>query len=93
MITLVIDNTTLIYLAIHAIPLILDSIFRPNIPGEPMSRNPILSQKKLKGEGILSEQQVILGWLINTRMLKLVITKDKARQILIELKDMVNQSK
>ena len=44
MIMLVIDNTTLIYRAIHAIPLILDSIFRPNLPGEPMSRNPILSQ-------------------------------------------------
>ena len=93
MITLVIDNTMLIYRAIHAIPLILDSIFRPNLPGEPMSRNPILSQKRLKEEGILSGQQVILGWLINTRMLKLFVTKDKACQILIELKDMVKQAK
>ena len=54
-----------------------------------MSRNPILSQKKLKEEGILSAQQVILRWLINTRMLKLFIIKDKACRILIELKDMV----
>ena len=89
MITLVIDNATLIYQAIHPILLILDSIFRPNLPGEPMSRNPILSQKKLKEEGILSAQQVILRWLINTRMLKLFIIKDKACRILIELKDMV----
>ena len=48
-----------------------------------------MSQSKLLAEGILSETQVILGWLIDTRQLKLFITKEKAKRILIELKELI----
>ena len=48
-----------------------------------------MSQVKLLAEVILSETQVILVWLIDTRQLKLFITKEKAKRILIELKDLI----
>ena len=75
--------------AIHAVPLVLDAVFRPNFDDELVNRNPILSQSKLLAEGILSEIQVILGWLIDTRQLKIFITKEKAKRILIELKELI----
>ena len=76
---------------IHAVPLVLDADFRPNFDDELVNWNPILSQSKLLAEGILSETQVILGWLIDTRQLKIFITKEKAKRILIELKEVIKR--
>lgn len=89
LISVVLANESLILRAIHAVPLVLDSVFRPNFDNELVKRNPILSQEKLLAEGILSEVQVILGWLINTRKLKLFITSQKSRRILIGLKNLI----
>ena len=69
--------------AIHAVPLVLDAVFRPNFNDDLVNQNPILSQSKLLAGSILSETQVLLGWLIDTRQLKLFITKEKTKRILI----------
>ena len=76
--------------AIHAVPLILDTIFRPNTAKELHSRNPILSKIKTIAEGILSDQQNILGWIINTKNMKLFIPTQKALRIKAELKELLN---
>ncbi len=89
LISICLANESLIMRAIHAVPLILDAVFRPNFENELVARNPILSQEKLLAEGILSETQVILGWLIDTRQLKLFITSQKSRRILIGLKNLI----
>ena len=93
LITICLAQEGLILRAIHAVPLVLDAVFRPNFDDELVNRNPILSQVKLLAEGILSETQIILGWLIDTRQLKLFITKEKAKRILIELKDLIKCAK
>ena len=69
--------------AINAVPLVLDAVFRPNFNDDLVNQNPILSQSKLLAGSILSETQVLLGWLIDTRQLKLFITKEKTKRILI----------
>ena len=89
LITICLAVEGLIPRAIHAVPLVLDSVFRPNFDDELVNRNPILSQTKLIAEGVLSETQVILGWLIDTRQLKVFITREKSRRILIELKELI----
>ena len=89
LITICLAVEGLIPRAIHAVPLVLDAVFRPNFDDKLVNWNPILSQSKLLAEGILSETQVILGWLIDTRQLKLFMTKEKAKRILIELKELI----
>ena len=59
LISIVLANESLIMRAIHAVPLVLDSVFRPNFENELVKRNAILSQEKLLAEGVLSEIQVI----------------------------------
>ena len=75
----------LIQKAIHAIPLVLDAIFRPNTDEEQHQRNPILNEKKTLAEGILSDCREILGWIINTQNLKVYIPAGKAEMIKREL--------
>ena len=80
------ESNCLIKKSIYAVPLVLDVIFRQNFIQNYLDSNPILSQTKLWAEGILSYKQIILGWLMDTRSIKLIITKDKVKQILIVLK-------
>ena len=56
--------------AIHA-------IFRPLHPSEAGTRAPVLSLRKLQGDGALCEHKVVLGWLINTRSFTLSLPSDK----------------
>ena len=90
---IVLATEELIPRAIHAVPLVLDSVFRPNFEDELVNRNPILSQAILLAEGVLSETQVISGWLIDTRQLEIFITKETSRRILIELKTVIKCAK
>jgi hypothetical protein len=48
-----------------AIPLAIEVAARPNNVNEPIPREPMVAQDKLKAEGGLAELQVILGWLFN----------------------------
>ena len=51
LISIVLATEALIPRAIHAVPLVLDSVFRPNFDDKLVNRNPILSQTKLLIEG------------------------------------------
>lgn len=75
---------------IHAVPLILDAIFRPNTSSELHQCNPILAPTKLEEEGILSERQIVLGWLINTRHLCIFFPHDKDHHLLLHLTDLLH---
>jgi len=48
-----------------AIPLAIEVAARPNDPNEPIPREKMVAEDKLKAEGGLSETKIILGWLFN----------------------------
>ena len=61
-----------------AAPLAVFLGLRPNAgPNEPIPRNPGLEPAKLLAEGTPAERQIVLGWLINTRLLLICVPKDK----------------
>jgi hypothetical protein len=53
----------------RAIPLAIRSLSRPNSVHDIVPRRDIISLKKLRAEGQLSEIKTVLGWVINTRSL------------------------
>ena len=57
-------------LAVHA-------TFRPVHPHEPILIEDSISIKKLKGEGVPSEQKTMLGWILCSRKSKIFLPKDK----------------
>ena len=77
--------------AINAIPLILDTIFRPII-GERVTRMPILNYAKTLAEGRLEEIKIILGWLINTRTMRIYLPDDKVNMWVRDLDSLISQA-
>jgi hypothetical protein len=77
----------------HAVPLILDTLFRPARPEECGNRDPIINMTKHQAEGRLEESKVILGWLINTRRLTVLLTKEKAADWLIDIRLCISTKK
>jgi hypothetical protein len=59
------------------IPLVLALLGRPLAPNESLPRDVLLSIKKFLAEAKPSERKVILGWLINTRLMLLSLPDDK----------------
>lgn len=74
--------------ATHALPIILDCIFRPTSKTESVQRNPILQQAKLMAEDKFEEIKTVLGWLIDTRSLRIFYPKMKARQLVLQVEDL-----
>ena len=60
-----------------ALPLALHILGRPVTTSEPIPRDDLLSVKKTLGEGQMAEQRVVLGWLYNTRTLRIELTSEK----------------
>jgi hypothetical protein len=77
----------------HAVPLILDTLFRPARPDEGGNRNPIINMTKHQAEGRLEESKVVLGWQINTRTLSVLLTKEKAQDWLIDIHKCIHEKK
>ena len=63
----------------EAPPIIIHSLFRPLDKNEPIKRDDNISDKKLKGEGQPSEIKTMLGWIINTRSMRVYLPEDKAK--------------
>ena len=61
----------------NAVPLVTHAVFRPVSQNEPVERIDTISEIKLKGEGTPTEQKVILGWIIDTRELKIHLPMEK----------------
>ena len=72
----------------NVIPLILDCLIRPLTAMEQVKRSSILQQTKLIAEGWFEESKVVLGWLINTRALRIFFPRMKATQLKLELQDL-----
>ena len=64
---------------IHSVPLALEAITRPIQKGDDITRNTIISMKKHFAEGRLSETKTILGWNIDTRRLRVLLTPEKCK--------------
>jgi hypothetical protein len=60
-----------------AIPLAIEVAARPNDPNEPIPREKMVAEDKLKAEGGLSETKTILGWLFNFRTLTVSLPEHK----------------
>jgi hypothetical protein len=64
----------------HAVPLILETLFRPIDNTDPSNRDPIVNMTKHKAEGKLEERKVILGWLIDSRRFRVFLTPEKTKE-------------
>jgi len=71
-------------IAVHA-------IFRPVANNEPIPRDEPISIKKLKGEGVPSEQKVMLGWLLCTRKCRIYLPVDKQKAWNLDIVNMLQE--
>ena len=72
----------------HVVPLAMHVTSRPHAGDneEPLPRRPILSIPKLIAEGRPEEVQIVLGWTIDTRRLRISLPTDKYRAWSSDLK-------
>ena len=77
MIQLFVDCERFIKRAPGIVPLVLHLLVRPSMPDEPIDRNDILAEDKMKAEGAPSEEMRVLGWIIDTRRLLMRLPFDK----------------
>ena len=74
---------------IHSVPLALEAVTRPIHKDDATPRKSIISMTKHFAEGQLSEQKVILGWLIDTRRMTLSLTPEKTEDWLRDINDTI----
>jgi hypothetical protein len=62
----------------HTVPLAIHVTSRPHMgEAEPVKRRGLLSAPKLIAEGTPAEEQIVLGWLLDTRRLLIMLPADK----------------
>jgi hypothetical protein len=62
----------------HAVPLAIHVTSRPHMgDAGPIKRRGLLSAPKLEAKGTPEEVQIVLGWLLNTRILQIILPFDK----------------
>ena len=93
LITIILDTEDLQKRANHVIPLLLHTFFRPVHNSEPYERTDVLSDTKLKAEGQLEEKKTFLGWIINTRNLRINLPSLKAMMWINEIDTVISQVK
>jgi hypothetical protein len=76
----------------RAIPLAIRSIANPLDPSDIIPRSDIISLKKFKAEGRLEEQKTVLGWILNTRSLKIFLPPHKHSKWRKEFEKLINLS-
>jgi hypothetical protein len=74
----------------RAIPLAIRTLARPLDSSDIIPRNDIISLKKFKAEGRLEEQKTVLGWIINTRSLKISLPTHKHSKWRGEIEKLTN---
>jgi hypothetical protein len=57
---------------------------------EPLTRKGLLSAPKLEAEGTPAEEQTVLGWNLNTRLLKIILPRDKYEVWSTDVKQIVD---
>ena len=78
---------------IHVIPLICYILFRPVRENEPIPRADILSKAKLIAEGMLAERKTFLGWIIDSRQMRVFLPKLKALRWMTEIDSLLSLRK
>jgi hypothetical protein len=63
----------------HSVPLALEAFFRPLHDKDATKRKGIISITKHLAEGTLAERKVVLGWMIDTRRLRISLPEEKAK--------------
>lgn len=69
----------------HVVPLILDTLFCPARCNKDGNHDPIINMTKHQAEGRLEEKKVVLGWLINTQLHRILLTLEKAKDWIIDI--------
>jgi len=72
--------------------LAVHTIFRPVHEKEPIDRDDAISIRKLAGEGVPSEQKVMLGWLLCTRSCKIYLPKDKELAWTLDIEEILEEN-
>jgi hypothetical protein len=78
----------------HAVPLAIHVTSRPHAgDAEPVKRRDIVSNPKLVAEGGPAEDQIVLGWILNTRTLLVILPSDKFEAWVSDLKVIIAERK
>jgi len=75
----------------HTVPVAVHVMSRPHMgeEHEPVPRRPLLAPDKLEAEGRPSERQVVLGWMVDTRELRVSLPTDKFRAWMEDLEGII----
>jgi hypothetical protein len=76
-----------------AIPLAIHTLCRPIDPLDEIPRREIISKKKFLAEGRPSELKTVLGWVLNTRSLRLYLPDDKYKIWSQEISDILSKGR
>jgi hypothetical protein len=73
----------------HVVPLAMHCTSRSHTgKGEPITRRDILSNPKLIAEGAPREEQMVLGWMIDTHLLLIKLPRDKHAAWILEVESL-----
>ncbi len=77
----------------RAIPLAIRTLARPLDSNDIIPRKDIISLKKFKAEGQMEEQKTVLGWILNTRTLKISLPSHKHHKWCLEIHRLIKSPK
>ena len=75
----------------NAAPLAVHTLFHPTDENDSLPRDDPASIRKLDGEGTPDERKIILGWTVDTRLLRIFLPGEKATKWLREIKQILRQ--
>jgi hypothetical protein len=73
----------------NAALLAIDVLGRPTHSDDPLPRDPIIAEKKVKAEGTPTEVLTVLGWTIDTRRMLIMLPMEKADNWDADLKQLI----
>ena len=76
-----------------AVALAVDTMSRPVHPSEPLPRGALINETKLAAEGRLEETKIVLGWLLDTRRLKISLPEHKFLAWTTQIGEMISTNK
>ena len=76
-ITVMLDISDWVKRGQNAALLAIHTVFRPTQADDPIPRDDATSIRKLKGEGTPDEAKIVLGWIIDTRLFRIYLPKEK----------------
>ena len=90
LLTIILEELNLLKKGLHVIPLICLILFRPVHKNEPILRTDILSKAKLIAEGMLAERKTFLGWIIDSRRMRVYLPQLKTLRWINELDELLS---